>query len=100
MDKITMASNSLVGWVSFRAEIKPGVEGLEGLIWKKWNMGHEGNGEAWSKNYGLGLFSSLGVGNLHLIDGIMDRFQYHTILEIQMLPMVRRLSGDSEWKFQ
>jgi hypothetical protein len=31
-------------------------------------------------------FSSLGIGNLHLIDGIMDRFQYHTILETQMLP--------------
>jgi hypothetical protein len=47
-----------------------------------------------------GCFSSLGVGNLHLIDGIMDRFQYHNILQTQMLPSARKLFGDSEWKFQ
>ena len=47
-----------------------------------------------------GCFSSLGVGNLHLIDGIMDKHQYKSILENQMLPSARRLFGDSDWKFQ
>jgi transposase len=47
-----------------------------------------------------GCFSSLGVGNLHLIDGIMDKHQYRDILFNQMLPSARRLFGDSEWKFQ
>ena len=48
----------------------------------------------------LDYFSSLGVGNLYLIDGIVDRFQYHNILETQMLSLARRLYGYSEWKFQ
>ena len=47
-----------------------------------------------------GCFSSLGVGNLHLIDGIMDKHQYHNILFAQMLPSANRLFGDSDWKFQ
>jgi hypothetical protein len=47
-----------------------------------------------------GCFSSLGVGNLHLIDGIMEKNQYKNILENQMLPSARRLFGDSDWKFQ
>ena len=47
-----------------------------------------------------GCFSSLGVGNLHLIDGIMDKLQYHNILFTQMLSSTNRLFMDSEWKFQ
>lgn len=47
-----------------------------------------------------GCFSALGVGDLHLIDGIMDKHQYKSILENQMLPSVRRLYRGENYIFQ
>ena len=47
-----------------------------------------------------GCFSSIGVGNFYLVEGIMTKEQYLHILENEMLPSARRLFGDSEWKFQ
>ena len=40
-----------------------------------------------------------GVGQLHLIDGIMDRFVYKDILEMVMLPYAKH-NMPLLWKFQ
>lgn len=42
-----------------------------------------------------GCMASSGVGNLHFIDGIMDRFMYKDILEKSMIPSAKKLLGKS-----
>jgi len=40
-----------------------------------------------------GCMAAAGVGKLHFIDGIMDRFKYRDILDANMLPSARDLIG-------
>jgi transposase len=47
-----------------------------------------------------GCFTAHGVGNLHLIDGIMDQHVYKGILENHLLPSAARLFPNGEWTFQ
>lgn len=47
-----------------------------------------------------GCFAAHGVGNLYLIDGIMDQYQYHKILEEQLIPSAKKLFDNKNWTFQ
>jgi hypothetical protein len=47
-----------------------------------------------------GCFSVNGVGNLYLIDGILDAEKYVTILENEMLPSKTKLFGRRKFIFQ
>jgi transposase len=47
-----------------------------------------------------GCFTATGVGELHLIDGIMDAVKYKRILSTKMIPSANRLFGQDEWVFQ
>jgi transposase len=47
-----------------------------------------------------GCFSYNGVGDLHRIEGIMDKDMYGKILENNMIPSAARLFGGDKWIFQ
>jgi hypothetical protein len=47
-----------------------------------------------------GCFAAHGVGNLYLVDGILERYQYQYILENEMLPSADLLFGREDWYFQ
>jgi hypothetical protein len=47
-----------------------------------------------------GCFSASGVGNLHLIEGILNARRYVNILSTQLLPSLTRLSPDGNFIFQ
>ena len=47
-----------------------------------------------------GCFAAHGVGNLYLVEGIMEQVQYRTILENQLLPSAERLFPGEAWYFQ
>jgi len=47
-----------------------------------------------------GCFSAHGVGNLYLVQGILDQYQYHDIIRDQVVPSARRLFGRGRWTFQ
>ena len=52
------------------------------------------------KNMVWGCFCSRGVGQMHLIEGIMRKEQYKTILETEALPSAQRLFRRKNWTFQ
>lgn len=47
-----------------------------------------------------GCFTAHGVGNLHLIEGIMDQHIYKSILENHLLPSASKLFPNGLWTFQ
>lgn len=47
-----------------------------------------------------GCFTAHSVGNLYLVDGILDQYQYHKILQEEMLPSAEKLFGSVNWTFQ
>lgn len=47
-----------------------------------------------------GCFSAAGVGSLYRIDGILDQFQYHRIIEEQLIPSAMKLFNNQDWTFQ
>jgi transposase len=47
-----------------------------------------------------GCFSANGVGDLYLVEGILKKEQYQTILETHAIPSALRLFGDQNWIFQ
>jgi len=47
-----------------------------------------------------GCFAAHGVGNLYLVDGIMESEQYKTILRTQFKPFAQRLFGGRDYTFQ
>ena len=47
-----------------------------------------------------GCFAAHGVGNLYLVEGNLDQYQYHTILKEQMIPSAKKLFGNKNWTFQ
>lgn len=47
-----------------------------------------------------GCFAAAGVGNLYRVDGILDQFQYHRIIEEQLIPSAMKLFNNRNWTFQ
>jgi len=47
-----------------------------------------------------GCFSANGVGDLYLVEGILKKEQYQTILETHAIPNALRLFSDQNWIFQ
>jgi len=47
-----------------------------------------------------GCFSALGVGNLCMIEGRMDQYQYHSIIRNELIPSAQKLFQSSNWTFQ
>ena len=47
-----------------------------------------------------GCFTAHGVGNLYLVNGILEQIQYRNIITTQMIPSVRRLFPEGDWIFQ
>lgn len=47
-----------------------------------------------------GCFSANGVGRLHVVDGIMDQYQYMDILDENLPPSAEAIFGDGAWIFQ
>lgn len=46
-----------------------------------------------------GCFSAGGVGNLYLVEGKMDQYQYHTIVLNHVIPSAKKLFGGTNWTF-
>ena len=47
-----------------------------------------------------GCFTAHGVGNLYLVNGILEQIQYRNIITTKMIPSVRRLFPEGDWIFQ
>ena len=47
-----------------------------------------------------GCFSAAGVGSLYRIEGNLEQFQYHRIIEEQLIPSATKLFNNRNWTFQ
>jgi transposase len=55
---------------------------------------HDGHIMVW------GGFAAHGVGNLYKINGILEQYQYHSIIRDQLVPSARKLFNSRNWTFQ
>lgn len=94
--------------VIFSDESKFNVFGSDGrqMVWhKKKNRASTeelgSNNQTWRwKCVSLGLMSAAGVGNLHIINGIMDHIMYIDILKKNLHPSAAHIGLENNFMFQ
>ena len=106
----TMLEKSFSYWkdVLWSDESKFNLFGSDGkiMVWRSTNEEFDPRCTAPTVKYQAGsvmvwgCFSRVGVGNLHFIDGIMDRFMYREILEKNLTESARKLGLGPNFVFQ
>lgn len=94
--------------VLFTDESKYNIFGYDGKakVWRKPNTAMDPKHLMPTVKHGggsvmvWGAVAASGVGNLVFVEGIMDRFQYKSILEHNLKPSVEKLCLGTSWIFQ